>query len=228
MAEVLLFHHAQGLTPGIHAFADTLRAAGHRVHTPDLFDGRTFRSIDEGMARSTELRRVHFQWRIALITHGDDTLLFAQVPQQALLGDTLRDPGHHPVLHPPGPRLRARLVVLFVPILFRLAQQLTEPALPPREETRWLRLVLGFRLYRLLVVEHVLIGAHRDHEDVHGLSSTALIGIARAHGDMGGQIFALMVMVVAACEVAVGLGLIVALYRRRLPIDVDELRELQG
>ncbi len=45
---------------------------------------------------------------------------------------------------------------------------------------------------------------------------------------MGGQIFALMVMVVAACEVAVGLGLIVALYRRRLPIDVDELRELQG
>jgi dienelactone hydrolase len=50
MSEVLLFHHAQGLTPGIHAFADDLRAAGHIVHTPDLFDGRTFRSIDEGMA----------------------------------------------------------------------------------------------------------------------------------------------------------------------------------
>jgi len=50
MAEVLLFHHAQGLTPGIHAFADELRAAGHTVHTPDLFDGRTFNSIDEGMA----------------------------------------------------------------------------------------------------------------------------------------------------------------------------------
>ena len=50
MAEVLLFHHAQGLTPGIHAFADELRAAGHTVHTPDLFDGRTFGSIDEGMA----------------------------------------------------------------------------------------------------------------------------------------------------------------------------------
>ena len=45
---------------------------------------------------------------------------------------------------------------------------------------------------------------------------------------MGGQIFALIVMVVAAGEVAVGLGLVVALYRRRLPIDVDELRELQG
>jgi len=50
MAEVLLFHHAQGLTPGIHAFADELRAAGHTVHTPDLFDGRKFGSIDEGMA----------------------------------------------------------------------------------------------------------------------------------------------------------------------------------
>ena len=50
MAEVLLFHHAQGLTPGVVAFADELRAAGHVVHTPDLFDGRTFDSIDEGMA----------------------------------------------------------------------------------------------------------------------------------------------------------------------------------
>jgi dienelactone hydrolase len=50
MAEVLLFHHAQGLTPGMHAFADDLRAAGHAVHAPDLFDGRTFNSIPEGMA----------------------------------------------------------------------------------------------------------------------------------------------------------------------------------
>src|SRR5882672_5751691 len=50
MAEVLLFHHAQGLTPGIRAFADELRAAGHTVHTPDLFDGQTFDSIDAGMA----------------------------------------------------------------------------------------------------------------------------------------------------------------------------------
>jgi dienelactone hydrolase len=50
MAEVLLFHHAQGVTPGVSAFADQLRAAGHTVHAPDLFDGRTFDSIDEGMA----------------------------------------------------------------------------------------------------------------------------------------------------------------------------------
>ena len=50
MAEVLLFHHAQGLTPGLVAFAHELRAAGHTVHTPDLFDGQTFSSIDEGMA----------------------------------------------------------------------------------------------------------------------------------------------------------------------------------
>ena len=50
MAEVLLFHHAQGQTPGFHAFADELREAGHTVHAPDLFEGRTFGSIDEGLA----------------------------------------------------------------------------------------------------------------------------------------------------------------------------------
>jgi NADH:ubiquinone oxidoreductase subunit K len=59
-------------------------------------------------------------------------------------------------------------------------------------------------------------------------ANLALVAFARAHGDNGGQIFALIVMVVAACEVAVGLGLVVAIFRRRLPIDVDELRELQG
>lgn len=50
MAEVLLFHHVQGLTPGVIAFADELRAAGHNVHAPDLFDGQTFDSIPSGMA----------------------------------------------------------------------------------------------------------------------------------------------------------------------------------
>jgi dienelactone hydrolase len=50
MAEVLLFHHAQGLTPGVIAFADALRQAGHTVHSPDLFAGRTFESIDQGLA----------------------------------------------------------------------------------------------------------------------------------------------------------------------------------
>jgi dienelactone hydrolase len=50
MADILLFHHAQGLTSGIRAFADDLRRAGHAVTTPDLFDGRIFPSIDEGLA----------------------------------------------------------------------------------------------------------------------------------------------------------------------------------
>jgi NADH-quinone oxidoreductase subunit K len=48
------------------------------------------------------------------------------------------------------------------------------------------------------------------------------------HANPDGQIFAIIVMVVAACEVTIGLGIIVAMHRRRLPIDVDELRELQG
>lgn len=50
MAEVLLFHHAQGLTPGVQALAATLREAGHTVHTPDLFAGKTFDTIEEGLA----------------------------------------------------------------------------------------------------------------------------------------------------------------------------------
>lgn len=49
MAEIVQFHHAQGLTTGLVEFADRLRKAGHTVHTPDLFEGRTFGSIPEGM-----------------------------------------------------------------------------------------------------------------------------------------------------------------------------------
>ena len=55
MAELLLFHHAMGQTEGFHAFADELRGAGHTVHTPDLFDGRTFGSIEEGVALAGEV-----------------------------------------------------------------------------------------------------------------------------------------------------------------------------
>jgi NADH-quinone oxidoreductase subunit K len=56
----------------------------------------------------------------------------------------------------------------------------------------------------------------------------ALIAFARAHGDADGQVFAIVVMVVAACEVVVGLGLIVAMFRRRISLNVDELRSLRG
>ena len=56
----------------------------------------------------------------------------------------------------------------------------------------------------------------------------ALVAFARMHGSESGQVFALIVMVVAACEVVIGLGIIVAMYRRRLPIDVDEMSELRG
>ena len=56
----------------------------------------------------------------------------------------------------------------------------------------------------------------------------ALVAFSRSLGNQDGQVFALVVMVVAACEVVVGLGLIVAMFRRRLPLDVDEIRELRG
>lgn len=55
MAETVVFHHALGLTAGVVAFADELRGAGHTVHTPDLFDGRTFDTIDEGVAHAGEI-----------------------------------------------------------------------------------------------------------------------------------------------------------------------------
>jgi dienelactone hydrolase len=55
MAEVVLFHHAQGLTAGVVAFADELRRAGHTVHTPDLFDGRTFGSLEAGMGYALQI-----------------------------------------------------------------------------------------------------------------------------------------------------------------------------
>jgi len=54
MSEIVLYHHVQGLTDGVRSFAETLREAGHRVHTPDLFDGRTFDTIEEGMAFARE------------------------------------------------------------------------------------------------------------------------------------------------------------------------------
>lgn len=55
MAEVVLFHHAQGLTPGVGAFADELRGAGHTVHTPDLFEGRTFDTVADGVGYAQKL-----------------------------------------------------------------------------------------------------------------------------------------------------------------------------
>jgi NADH-quinone oxidoreductase subunit K len=72
-------------------------------------------------------------------------------------------------------------------------------------------------LVLLLCLELMLNGAN-----------LALVAFARMWGGEDGQVFALVVLVVAACEVTVGLGLIVAIYRRHLPIDVDELNELHG
>jgi dienelactone hydrolase len=55
MTEVLLFHHAQGQTTGFRAFADDLKAAGHVVHTPDLYDGKTFATLDDGVDYAREI-----------------------------------------------------------------------------------------------------------------------------------------------------------------------------
>lgn len=55
MAALILFHHAQGLTPGVHAFADHVRAAGHHVTVPDLYEGATFDTIEAGVAHAKQI-----------------------------------------------------------------------------------------------------------------------------------------------------------------------------
>lgn len=65
MAEVVFFHHSGGLTAGVTSFADTLRAAGHTVHTPDLFDGRTFAEVSDGVAFADSLGEETFARRAA-------------------------------------------------------------------------------------------------------------------------------------------------------------------
>jgi dienelactone hydrolase len=55
MAEILLFHHAQGQTKGFHAFADEVRAAGHVVHAPDVYDGKTFAELADGVAYAKQV-----------------------------------------------------------------------------------------------------------------------------------------------------------------------------
>ena len=64
MAEIVLFHHVMGLTPGIREFADRLRSDGHTVHSPDLFDAHTFSTLEEGMAHA---RSVGFD---TILDHG--------------------------------------------------------------------------------------------------------------------------------------------------------------
>lgn len=55
MAEIVVFHHAQGLTPGVRQFAETLRKAGHTVYLPDLYEGRTFDTLEAGVAHAQEI-----------------------------------------------------------------------------------------------------------------------------------------------------------------------------
>jgi dienelactone hydrolase len=78
MAEVLLFHHIQGLTDGVVAFADDLRRAEHTVHTPDVFDGRTFHTLEEGQAHAKEVGFETLQERAEHAADGlPDALVYA-------------------------------------------------------------------------------------------------------------------------------------------------------
>lgn len=76
--EIVLFHHVQGLTPGVQALAGTLRAAGHVVHTPDFFDGQTFASIEEGFAAVQAKGGVE-QWADAAVADLPNDVVYAGI-----------------------------------------------------------------------------------------------------------------------------------------------------
>jgi dienelactone hydrolase len=75
VAEILLLHHSLGLTPGVVAFADQLRAAGHTVRTPDYYDGRTFDTIEAGVAYAGQLGSAELRGRARRIADGLGTAL---------------------------------------------------------------------------------------------------------------------------------------------------------
>nr|WP_228500398.1 dienelactone hydrolase family protein [Nocardioides agariphilus] len=75
-----MFHHIQGLTEGVRAFADQLRAGGHTVHTPDLFDGQIFDSIESGFAYTRSLEEGAIDERVnAAVDDLPDDLVYAGI-----------------------------------------------------------------------------------------------------------------------------------------------------
>jgi dienelactone hydrolase len=94
MAEILLFHHAQGLTEGVEAFAEELRSGGHAVQVPDLYEGRTFPSLSSGVAFAQEVGFGTIIERGRRAAEGfDGTLIgisLGALPAQALAHDARR------------------------------------------------------------------------------------------------------------------------------------------
>lgn len=94
--DIMLFHSAQGLRPAVHAAADRLRAAGHEVHVPDLYDGRTADTVEEGMKIKDEIGKDELLRRavLAAAPYSERGLLYAgfslggSLAQNLALGDT--------------------------------------------------------------------------------------------------------------------------------------------
>ena len=102
MTTVLLFHHAQGQTTGFFAFADALREAGHAVHAPDLYDGKTFGDLDEGVAYAKQVgfdeiicggtaTANELPAAMALVDEGGDAELFLYSGSSHLFADSSLD-----------------------------------------------------------------------------------------------------------------------------------------
>jgi len=90
MAEVVLFHHVQGLTDGVRALADALAEGGHTVHTPDLFDGARPGSLEEGIAHAQGLDESVVEERVTRALAGlPDDLVFAGISWGAAVAQQL-------------------------------------------------------------------------------------------------------------------------------------------
>jgi dienelactone hydrolase len=101
MADIVFFHHALGLTDGVRAFADRLRAAGHRVTLPDLYDGATFATIDEGVAHAESIGFEQLSSRgAAAVAEAPAELVYAGISLGALRAQQLGQtrPGARAVL----------------------------------------------------------------------------------------------------------------------------------
>jgi hypothetical protein len=147
MTEVLLFHHALGQTPGFVAFAERLREAGHTVHTPDLYEGRTFTELDAGVAFAEEVGFPEIIARgVAAAADLPDAIVYAGFSLGALPTPRLRTslrrsglsglrPGVRPPVDGPHPRisrsraLRQRPDALRLPHSARSRRETTLPSL---------------------------------------------------------------------------------------------------
>lgn len=188
MAEVVFFHHSGGLTAGVRSFADTLRAAGHTVHTPDLFEGATFADVADGVAHVESLGEATFARRAADavrrlpadVVYGGASFGAARAAEQ--------------VLTRPGARAAFFLYGAVAPswwdatwpagIPAQAHQAEVDPWREPDAEEEFLATVPGAELFVYPVTGHLFAEpGHPDHDAAAAaLATERILAFLAAHG----------------------------------------------